>query len=325
MGDRRKSVVIYGNCHTAIISQMLECCSEFNEKYFIIPTKQIQQIKDPKNLYEDCYNQCDVFIHQSIRLNNRYGEEYASQNIIDRLKPGCSVISIPNVYHLPLCFFPQYKETPELRRNGITYFIRDSIVDSHLDKPFRLKKLVKTDYEDSCLFSREDIKTSFDLFIDKVKKREKDWDIKVSDFILENYKSHQLFYDPNHPTNFFFNFLTTELLKLLQCTEITYLEHQSFGKCLDSMEMPVCKAVVEALQLNWGDSSVIRKSMPNTNLLQSKMDINSYAYQYMSCAWMVNDSKGFSHTFYLMSRLAWAINKSIFYISKIAKYFYRKR
>lgn len=313
----KKAVVIYGNCHTAIISQMLESCPEFDEKYYIIPTKRIQDIKDPKELHEDCYNKCDVFIHQSIRLNNRYGEEYASEKIIARLKPGCRVISIPNVYHLPICFFPQYSDAQELRWNGVTFFFRDSIIDSHLDKTFKISSLVKTDYSNPNQFDNRDIIASFDKFIDKVRKREKDWDIKVSSFILNNYRSHQLFYDPNHPTNYFLNYIASELLKLLM-NDNNVKEYQlNINHCLDSLEMPICKAVVDALQLEWTNDN-IRNSMPITNRLQRKMNLSNYVYQYMSCVWIAND---FSTFIKRTSRLFWHINSFIFFLNRVFKRF----
>lgn len=313
----KKSVVIYGNCHTEIISQMLESCKAFNERYYIIPTKRIQNIKDPKELYNDSYRQCDVFIHQSIRLGNRYGEEYASEKIISRLKAGCKVISIPNVYHLPLCFFPQYSDAQELRWNGITYFFRDSIIDSHIDKPFILSRLVKKDYNNPLLFEKDKIVASFEAFIEKVRKREKDWDIKVSDFILENYRSHQLFYDPNHPTNFFLSYIASELLKILLCNDSRDIMMLNVKECLDTIEMPVCKSVVESLQLNWSNG-IIRESKPITNRLQCKMTQTNYVYQYLSCYWIVD---GCPLVIKILSRICWTMNTMVFFAHRLVRKF----
>lgn len=316
--DNKKAVVVYGNCHTEIISQMLESCPEFNEKYYVIPTKRIQNIKDPQELYGDCYSQCDVFIHQSIRLNNRYGEEYASEKIIERLKPGCIVISIPNVYHLPLCFFPQYSDAPELRKDGVTYFFRDSIIDSHIDKPLSLLASVKADYKNPNLYEKEKIIASFEAFIDKVKKREKDWDIKVSDFILDNYRSHQLFYDPNHPTNFFLGYIASELLYLLFGKDKEIYKLNVYGRsCLDSLEIPICKTVVTTLQLDWTNDE-IRRSKPITNRLQCKVNLSNYVYQYVSCVWIAND---FPKLIKAISHLLWYLNTVVIFVRKILKHF----
>ncbi len=55
-----------------------------------------------------------------------YGEEYSSKNIIKQLKPDCKIIAIPNVYQLPVCFFPQYyKKGEEFRDKINTIFFRD--------------------------------------------------------------------------------------------------------------------------------------------------------------------------------------------------------
>lgn len=318
--NNRRAVVVYGNCHTEVISRMLESWQAFNEQYYIVPTKRIQEIKDPRELYEEIYSQCDVFIHQSIRLNNRYGEDFASERIIARLKPECQVISIPNVYHLPLCFFPQYSDAQELRRKGVTFFFRDKIIDSHLDHLFKLSSLVKLDYENPNYYNFDEIVDSFRAFIEKVRQRETDWDIKVSGFILDNYKSHQLFYDPNHPTNYFLSYITTELLKRLIVNSTVTVDQLRVACCLDTIEIPVCAAVTKALHLDW-TNSIIRISGPFTNRLRTKMNINNYIYQYLSCVWLVKDYP--SHV-RLFSCFLWVLNTMVYFVHKATQYLFRK-
>lgn len=127
--DKKKTVVVYGNCHTSVIIEILNQCRLFNENFEICPIKPVHMIKDPTYFKMKIFSECDIFIHQAIRKNNRYGKEFASEEIIKNLKTGCKVISIPNVYHLPTCFFPQYYEGIELRVNHgkVTVFFRDLI------------------------------------------------------------------------------------------------------------------------------------------------------------------------------------------------------
>lgn len=320
--ENKKMVIVYGNCHTSIISKMLEANPEFNEKYYIYPTERIQDIKDPKDLYHDCYAQCDVFIHQSIRLNNRYGEEYASERIIARLKPGCKIIAIPNVYHLPLCFFPQYYDAHELKnkavKGGLTFFFRDSIIDSHLKDVRRLYKLfkqVKKDYNDPFLFNNENIVASFNQFVDKVRGREKEWDIKVSQFILDNYKQHQLFYDPNHPTNFFLSYVSEELLRLLIDNGKTGCNIQCIKETLENIEYPMCHSVINALGLCWKES-VIRRNNPFTRITPFKMTLFWYTYQYFIFIWMAED---FPKSLRRISKLLWYNNHLLLLIYRIIR------
>lgn len=51
------------------------------------------------------------------------------------------------------------------------------------------------------MYKKEDIIKNFEHEMKKLKEREKNCDIKISDYIEENYRWKQLFYDPNHPTN----------------------------------------------------------------------------------------------------------------------------
>lgn len=322
----KKMVIVYGNCHTSIISQMLEANPEFNKRYYIYPTERIQNITDPKDLYLDCYSQCDVFIHQSIRLNNRYGEEYASERIIARLKPDCKVIAIPNVYHLPLCFFPQYYDAHELKnkdvKNGMTYFFRDSIIDSHLKDVkglFRLFKKVNKDYNNPCFFNNEEIVASFNQFVDKVRVREEEWDIKVSHFILDNYKQHQLFYDPNHPTNYFLSFVSRELLKMLIENEKVDWNIPNIKETLENIEYPVCQSVINALGLSWKET-IIRRNNPITRFTPCRMNLFWYTYQYFIFIWMAED---FSKSLRTMSKILWYNNHVLFILYKIVRKLYK--
>lgn len=321
--SRRKRVVIYGNCHTGIIKAMLRVCDDFNSEYEIIDTKMIQDIRNPEYLKSDIFSSCDVFIHQSIRLGNRYGEAYASENIISRLNPDCRIISIPNVYHLPLCFFPQYSEAHELKKNGITYFFRDKVVDSHIDDFLKLPQNIIKDYNNVGLYDSKKINDDFENFILKVRKREIDWDIKVSEFILTNYRDYQLFYDPNHPTNYFFEFVVNELLKILFNDPNRPKEKFNVSVCLDAIEIPVCQAVKSSLKLRWSENE-IRKSNPWTKCIIGKMNLYKYSLQYYAYSWMVPED--FYEIRYHSRVLFWGM-QIIFipyrFLSKIVKKAYK--
>ena len=277
----KKKVVVYGNCHTAVIRQYLEHCIEFSSEYEIADIEYIQNIKDPIYFTENpVFKICDVFIHQSIQKGNRYGEEYSSENIIKRLKPECRIIAIPNVYQLPVCFFPQYKKGEEFRDKINTVFFRDRIIDELYAKGTSFKEILSV-YNNPETFADYDFSGQFDLFIDKVRKREKDWDIKVSDFILENYKDNYLFYDPNHPTNFFMEYVVRELLKLFGITNPSFECFKS--SCMDSFEMPLYNSMVKYLFLNLKTKEEVR--LTGRKVCRGKMTLEKYVKQYLSMEW----------------------------------------
>ena len=59
-------------------------------------------------------------------------------------------------------------------------------------------------------------KQRFETSIDKLKEREKICDIKVSKFIVDNIKTHKLFFTQNHPTPFVFTHICQQILDIIK-------------------------------------------------------------------------------------------------------------
>ena len=297
--DRKKKAIIYGNCHTSVIKAYLESCGLFCEDYYFYDIPQIQNIKNPDYFTPSIFKDCDLFIHQSIRLENRYGPEFASENIIKLLKPDCKIVSIPNVYHLPICFFPQYYEEKELRINNKTFFFRDRIIDDGIRYGKTVKE-IKEDYMSDNYYQSGEILRMYDTFLEKVRKREKDWDIKVSDYIEKETSQIQLFYDPNHPCNCFLKYVSLEILKILYPNEKSHKLDIANTEIfiLDTYEMPICQSV--ASTFGFPKSTIYRKC--GRKVLHKNMNIDNYIKQYFSMCWIVND---FSFRIRVKSFLQW--------------------
>lgn len=278
----KKIVVLYGNCHTTIISQFLNSCPEFLKKHIIYPVKPIHTIDTPSYFDEPIFENCDIFIHQSIRLKNFYGEAYASENVIKRLNPNCQVISIPNVYQLPICFFPQYiREKNFCSRDKSTIFFRDVVLDEAYIKGAGVKEILKI-YNNVQLFPEKVLSEKFNDFCVKVKSREADWDIKVLDYIINNYQTTQLFYDPNHPTNELLIYITMELLRHMGIKfDETIIKNADVEK-LDSYEMPILPSVKEYFCMTF-DCNELRCTGRKVQL--GKMYQRDYIRQYLAMEW----------------------------------------
>lgn len=289
----KSKVIVYGNCHTTAIINVLNNNPSFCERYVIHPIPPIQNITDTGFFSKENFGDCDVFIHQSIQLNNRYGKEFASNNILKLLKPECKVIAIPNVYHLPMCFFPQYEEaTPlrEVRGRKATHFFRDAIIDEGYTQNNSVAEIAEK-YQREDLYDADEIKEEFRKFIEKVRMREKDWNIKISDFINENFQKRQLFYDPNHPTNFLLEYIAYKLLSELLGNEELKFEDVE-GSCktrMDSFEMPICECVKRALDLQYGGQNASELRVTGIKERIEKMYLKEYINQYISREWTNSD------------------------------------
>lgn len=277
---KKKIAIIYGNCHTTAIRQLLCSNDEFNSKYAMYPIKAIQEVKDPEYFKSEVFYDCDLFIHQSIQKNNRYGEDFSSQSIINRLKKSTAIIAVPNIYHLPMCYFPQYSEKMELKNvHGDTVFFRDNFIDNGLALGKSIKEIV-TDYKTNGYYSQKYISGLFEQYVEKVRNREKEWDIKISEFLIEN-KNKELFYDPNHPTPIIIEYICKGILSRLgiECNALDI----SKMKLLDDYQMPLCKDVIDFFDINYNQDGILRHE--GNKVIRGKMRIEEYVKQYLSMLW----------------------------------------
>ena len=68
----------------------------------------------------------------------------------------------------------------------------DIIIDKCVEKGMKVEEIIAFCKGDSAL-ERNVIIDNFNKYMDKIKKREKAWDIKIYDFIMENYKKISYF------------------------------------------------------------------------------------------------------------------------------------
>lgn len=282
----KQMVLIYGNCHTRVIKECLQQNTEFSSQYVIYPWKPIQEIANPAYFKSEVLDWCDIFIHQSIRKENRYGEDYSSDRIISKLNGNARIISIPNLYHLPMHLFPAFDEGefyyPLI--GGILFF-RDKILDDlFVIEKGNIKKIIQK-YKLYDKWDPDEIQKKYMHFKEIVHEREKQWDIKVSDFIDSNFRDKLLFYDPNHPTSFFLSWIADNILSLLGVEEkndiIIYSE-------MDQFQIPISKYIYDFYDIKYDYIQIYRKHTKNY-FGRSELNIDEYIKQYLSCEWQNKD------------------------------------
>lgn len=223
------------------------------------------------------WSQCDLFIHQCIREENIYGKEYASVSIIKKLSPQCEIVGIPNLHRLPKYIFPQIQHYDgDVRWDGSAYFWRDHYIDENYNSMSLadLRDMIL----DENLICASDILAGQEAFFEVVKLREQDWDFKVSDFLKRMMREKQLFYDPAHLTNVTLSFIAAKLFERLGM-DATILDFDVIQP-LDSIDLPIYKAVCNALKLKYSVETFRRHSCKN--LSGSQMDLEEYIRQYIA-------------------------------------------
>lgn len=288
----RKMVLIYGNCHTEPIKQYLTGCKWFVDNYEVYPWDPIHVIKDESYFKDNILAFCDLFIHQAIQENNRYGKGFASDNIISRLRMNAEVIAIPNVYHLPLFLFPRCMwdsfKWPIL---GNTLFFRDVFYDEIFSKMNGDIDAIANCCEDTRGISIDEIERKYDQFKTKIKEREQQWDIKVADFIELNFRKKCLFYDPNHPSGVFLYWVARHLLHLISgpmrgggVADKPCLDTYE----MDQFQMPISADVKSFFNIEYETNTSIRQYTKNA-FNHREINEREYIRQYLSLEWQNTD------------------------------------
>lgn len=267
----KKVAVIHGNCYRRIWDECLKSSEEFNSVYTIYDNPQIH-INEEGRVREAALKQCDLLITQDIQADNAYGYFLSYEYIKQQVLESCKIVVVPNFVGLGGGFFPQVKEHRNNERRNIF-----PEADENIDKLFRegadwrqIQEKLRTD-----VYKKEDIVLNFKMYINKILQREANWDIKISDFILENYETEKIFFDTRHPTNFVLEEIIRRLLDFLGMDTAFQHAHDEISE----EEVLVYPCVKKALGLKW-DIENIRNNTKH-RLTSGHMDMGQYIKEYI--------------------------------------------
>lgn len=269
--------VLHGNCHMDIVREYLSSSEAFTNKYIIYPLPLIQNIEG--EIEQNVLENCDLFIHQDIQAGNGYGYKLSDEYILPKLKEECVKITVPNLFGLGKGFFPQMvwnEHNPALCGgkdvNGI-FPHGDIIIDRAVAEGKGVKDILLIMQTQA--FSTEVIQSNFWLYMDKIKQRERGWDIAIYSFILDHYKNKKLFYDQGHPTNAVMKEIVLGVLEKLGITDRSIF----CDRRMNSVEEFVYDAVRDELGMEWEDDEIRKGKW--TKKLRARMTKEEYVKEYL--------------------------------------------
>lgn len=274
---QKKMAVTYGNCHISMIKNYMKCSGQFTSEYAFYPFPMIQQMEDAKIEYQGILPHCDLFFHQAIRKNNEYGEKCSSEEMLKYVTESCRVISVPNLYGMPKYLFPQIDNEHDWYQGSLELFQIDKNVVSWLKDKKTQKYMMDRMFKIGCggIYAEAEILHMWEEFKRNLLKREEEWDIKISDYILQNYKKEKLFCDPNHITSRMAKEIALRILKYMGYQQDITIDISG----MDTREVPVYQDVKAALGLEFEDD-VIRKCATGYWALNSReMTMEEYVDQ----------------------------------------------
>jgi len=285
----KKIVLIHGNCHLRIAKGYLESSETFIKQYAIYPNPEIHKNKRGK-IDESVIRNCDVLIHQAIRPQNPFGQKLSAEYLRKDKKPNALEIVVPNLYGLGKAFFPHssVNERNYLLKNGCDtggmFPHADSVLDEGIRQGKTIEEIISFAKSEDAI-NKDVVLDNFNIYMEKIKERERDCDIKIYDYILAHYKYERLFYDMWHPTNLVIRKYAMEILQRLGITD----ENIYFKDNLGAHEVPIYPVIKECLGLEWKDANM-REGIDGKKL-RDTMSLEEYIYEYLWWCYSYRDKQ----------------------------------
>ena len=206
-------VLFYTNCVNWSIRYYLSRHYS-NIKYEEIPNYQFLDNSMPLNEQKEKWKLLDwpdVFIYQ--KIDNKYGDK-SSDSILEKLPKDCVKISIPYPYNnVNWILFPPAVGDGEVGEWGDTtkYSNSESII-KYKRMGYSLKQILDL-YRNGMMDF--DIPGRVERYYNELTERDKILDVKMSDFIQEHARTHQLFFTQNHLTSILAGHLSNQIFEVL--------------------------------------------------------------------------------------------------------------
>ncbi|MEO0926654.1 MAG: WcbI family polysaccharide biosynthesis putative acetyltransferase [Cyanobacteria bacterium J06643_13] len=255
---KKELCVIYANCQNQTIAHFLQKSPAFNQKYLIRKYSVAAMIENGSRLAPEVIEQAKLFIYQPVK--DTHGER-ASNYLLQELPADCHTVSFPSLYFTG--YFPQYCKNPALKTIRPNH--PHGVIPHGDANIISLVNQGKSDREISDLlhnrnfYTQEYLLAKVEESLAELARRESELDVRVSDFIRDNYQSHQLFYSQNHPTDILGMFVVNQILELLGFSPIQ--DPLSLSRSLrgvqSNVQIPFYPSVIEHLHLTFAGRETV--------------------------------------------------------------------
>lgn len=252
----KKMILVNANCHGDAIIKYLELSNRYIEQYAVYPLLPIH-VNEAKEIPAELLLNADVYIHQDIRQDNPISYKLSDEYVLPRLKPECKCITIPNFVGMAEWMFPSLGGLEKVIHtvNGILYVLyRDSVLDEAVEKGFSTLEEYKA-FWIGYQYTEEKLEKRREKGMEKLRQREKNWDIKISEFIVNHYKEIPCFTDANHPSKYVMREVGRQLAAILELDDIDDSEFEpNLG-----LRVPIMPIVQKYFELNFKVPCEVRK------------------------------------------------------------------
>ena len=183
----KMKITFYGSCQLEAVSKIFKEYCDCEIQVIVNWSYMLKEIPLPECIYDS-----DVFIYQVYNSNDKY-KEYSTDTIINKMdKNKVKLISMPFISfrgYWPDAFLDIRNNNTKTNKRPYGMFPQQSSILSN--------QLPLNDEH----YTPEYIEKYIENFFNTIEANESKCDIKVCNFIKENYKKKILFYSIQHPCN----------------------------------------------------------------------------------------------------------------------------
>jgi len=204
----RELAIVYGNCQSQLIVQILAESREFKKKYLLL--------KLPPVHYDSCYNVCDyikcsgvlgecrLFIAQAVKEKPKF-KRFSTDYLHENLSEECKTILIPDLYFRG--YFPDAYDLPHDERVLPVFFGTTGLfaygyrtVDKGIAENKTAQDIIRSVCNDQ-LYSEDFCRCRIEEELREYDHREDErkLDVRMHDYLSENYDKKLLFHSFHHP------------------------------------------------------------------------------------------------------------------------------
>lgn len=283
----KKGALINGNCQTEPIAKYLRYNERFSKEYVFLKTTVVHRFTEQNigilsdKAFLDCVS---LFMTQKISLNNNHCREASSELMFKKLPDTCKKVMINNYWFQG--YFPQHKKNEyNVLTDMYTYGAfnwGDEILDKLVAEGRNADEIYAFAKSNKVVDKKELEELIASQFAD-MRAREKPCDIKMADYIEENYKKRVLFYSCNHPVNELLKLSATKILRFIGLYAEDEPVRFRYESSLDSK--PMLKSVTETIYpavLHHLGMNDIEDDLSYSVLFGEFCDFDNYVKNYLS-------------------------------------------
>lgn len=246
----RKASIVYGNCQTRAVENVLAYSDEFNKEYWILSIPRVCEWNKGYDLHyflgdSKFWEMIELFIYQHVADTNSYSLELATIRIINRLHGSCRKISILNLYFTG--YFIQYEPNnnnclKDIEGKGLLHG-GDKYVDELMKQGYPKEKILALINSDDFIEGSEIEKISQES-LNELMTRERGVDVKIVEYIETNFRRTQLFHSENHPCKGLMIEYTNRILEYMGFDKVNISEEDVWVCSLKETDIPIYPAVI---------------------------------------------------------------------------------